>query len=85
MTNYYVYYRVHASRAPTLRKEIEDLLAAVERTCGIRGRWMRRRDDPATYLEIYEGVADDAAFEAMLERLSAGLGLDRRIERFICA
>ena len=45
---------------------------------------MRRRDDPSTCMEVYEGVTDDAAFEALLARESATLGLERRIERFVC-
>ena len=46
---------------------------------------MRRRDDPATYMEVYEGVGDEAAFEAVLEREGAKLGVARRLERFLCA
>lgn len=57
----------------------------VERACGVRGRWMRRRDDPTTYMEVYEAVADEAAFEAVLEREGAKLGVARRLERFLCA
>ena len=45
---------------------------------------MRRRDDPATYMEVYEDVGDQAAFEALLEREGAKLGMPRRLERFIC-
>ena len=51
----------------------------------MRGRWMRRRDDPTTYMEVYEGVADGKAFEALLEREGAKLGVPRRLERFVCA
>lgn len=57
----------------------------IETQCGVRGRWMRRRDDPATYMEVYEGVGDEAAFEALLEREGAKLGVPRRLERFLCA
>ena len=46
---------------------------------------MRRRDDPTTYMEVYEAVADEAAFEAVLEREGAKLGVARRLERFLCA
>ena len=34
---------------------------------------MRRRDDPTTYMEVFEGVKDEAAFEALLEREGAPL------------
>ena len=83
--NYYVYYKADPSRLTELRAAVEALFDAVEQACGVRGRWMRRRDDPTTYMEVYEGVADEAAFEALLERAGAGLGAQRRIERFTCA
>ena len=85
MTSYYVYYRVAPDRAAGLRKDIERLFGLIEASTGVRGRWMRRRDDPGTYMEIYENIADGAAFEALLEREAAGLGLERQVERFVCA
>lgn len=85
MTSYYVYYRVDAARLGTLRIEIEQLFDAIEIQCGVRGRWMRRRDEATTYMEIYEGVKDETAFEAVLEREAAKLGLERKTERFVCA
>ena len=83
--NYYVYYKVAPGRVDELRPRIEALFSLVEKRSGVRGRWMRRRDDPATYMEVYEGVADERAFEALIEREGAKLGLQRRLERFICA
>jgi hypothetical protein len=85
VTSYYVYYRVDAARLATVRKEIERMFAAIEQACGVRGRWMRRRDEAATYMEVYESVADEPAFEALLARESAALGLERHVERFVCA
>ncbi len=83
--NYYVYYKADPNRLTELRSAVEALFDTVEQACGVRGRWMRRRDDPMTYMEVYEGVADEAAFEALLERAGSGLGMQRRIERFVCA
>ena len=83
--NYYVYYKVAPERVDELRPRIEALFSLLEKRSGVRGRWMRRRDDPATYMEVYEGVADERAFEALIEREGAKLGLQRRLERFICA
>ncbi|HEX9182758.1 MAG TPA: DUF4936 family protein, partial [Burkholderiales bacterium] len=74
MTSYYIYYRVDASRLPGLRAEVEQLFGVVEHAVGVRGRWMRRRDKPDTYMEVYENVRDEAAFETLLEREAAGLG-----------
>ena len=73
------------ARLAELRSAVERLFALVERECGVRGRWMHRRDDPTTYMEVYEGVKDAARFEAVLARESAGLGLQRRTERFVSA
>jgi hypothetical protein len=84
-TNYYIYYKVDLSRLAELRERVQALFDLVDRQCGVRGRWMRRRDDPATYMEVYESVTDEAAFEALLEREGAKLGVPRRLERFLCA
>jgi hypothetical protein len=83
--NYYVYYKVKPEQAEALRPGVLDLFATIEKRCGVRGRWMRRRDDPGTFMEVYEGVRDEAGFEAVLERESAKLGLQRKLERFISA
>jgi len=85
VTSYYVYYRVQPERLPAVRGAVERLLGAVERATGVRGRWMRRRDKPDTYMEVYEDVRDEAAFEALLARETANLGLERHVERFVCA
>jgi hypothetical protein len=83
--NYYVYYKVAPERAGEIGLQIKRLLSAVEQQTGVRGRWMRRRDDPSTYMEVFEDVKDEAAFEALLEREGARLGLQRKVERFISA
>ena len=84
MTNFYVYYRIDAARLDALRSSVEDLFKVIERETGVRGRWMRRRDEPTTFMEVYEGVKDDRAFETLLEREAAKLGLERKMERFVC-
>ncbi|MBW8906178.1 MAG: DUF4936 family protein [Betaproteobacteria bacterium] len=83
--NYYIYYKVELARLAELRPAVQRLFALVERECGVRGRWMHRRDDPTTYMEVYEDVKDTARFEALLEREGAKLGIQRRLERFVCA
>lgn len=86
MTNYYVYYRIEAARLDAVRISVQELFKAIERETGVRGRWLRRRDEPTTFMEIYEDVQDDASFDALLEREGAKLGLERHIERFVaCA
>lgn len=81
--NYYVYYKVTPEQVTAVRGAVQALFAAVEKRCGVRGRWMHRRDDPSTYMEVYEDVKDEAAFEALLEREGAKLGVQRHAERFV--
>ena len=85
MTNYYVYYRIDAGRVDALELEIKRLFEKIQNQFGVRGRWMRRRDDPATCMEVYEGVKDEQAFESVLARESATLKLERKVERFVDA
>jgi hypothetical protein len=80
--NYYVYYRISPEQLGAARAAVQSLFAAVEKACGVRGRWMRRRDDPSTYMEVYEDVKDEAGFEELLYREGAKLGVPRVVEAF---
>jgi quinol monooxygenase YgiN len=80
--NYYVYYRIDPNRVRAARQAVHSLFSAVEKAFGVRGRWMRRRDDPSTYMEVYEDVRDEAAFEALIQREGAKLGVPRVVEAF---
>lgn len=81
--NYYVYYKMSEAQVRALSSSVEKLFETVKRETGVQGRWMRRRDDPSTYMEVYEGVRDEFGFEALLEREARGFGIERRIERFV--
>jgi hypothetical protein len=81
--NYYVYYKVPPERLAEITVAVQLLFQAVLLNFAVRGRWMRRRDDPTTYMEVYEGVRDEAGFERLLEREGALFGLPRKVERFI--
>ena len=83
--NYYVYYKLNAEQVAAARSLVNELFEKTKQQFGVHGRWMRRRDDPSTYMEVYEGVKDEAAFEALLEREGARLGVPRKLERFVAA
>jgi Domain of unknown function (DUF4936) len=85
VTHYYVYYKVSPEQVVELRGRVQAMLRTIESQCGVRGRWMHRRDDPSTYMEVYEDVKDAAAFDALLEREGAKLGVPRKLERFVDA
>jgi hypothetical protein len=83
--NYYVYYKLSPEQLVKARAAVQALFEAAQTECGVRGRWMHRRDDPSTYMEVYEDVKDEAAFEALLKRLGAQFGVARHVERFVNA
>jgi len=80
--NYYVYYKLNAEQVAAARSLVNELFEKTKQQFGVHGRWMRRRDDPATYMEVYEGVRDGAAFEALMQREAARFGVPRRLEIF---
>ncbi len=64
-THYYVWYRVDGD-VITARNAIDGILRDLAIQCGVKGRVLARRDDPRTWMEIYEQVRDTAAFELAL-------------------
>lgn len=92
-TSFYVYYKVDPARLGELRSAVRAMFQTLERECGVRGRWLHRRDDPATYMEVYDGVSDAAGFQRMLAYASERHGVSaclaaesmRRSEIFVQA
>ena len=80
--NYYVYYKLDAPRVELATAFVNELFKIVKKEFGVHGRWLRRRDDPSTYMEVYEGVTDGAAFEALMQLEGVKLGVPRRLEIF---
>jgi len=67
--NYYVYYRIPAGNAERARAAVASLQRELAGATGIGGQLLRRRDDETTWMEIYEGVEDEARFVATLAEL----------------
>ncbi|WP_332671889.1 DUF4936 family protein [Aromatoleum sp.] len=92
-THYFIYYRVR-SDATRARAKVRAMQASLATRTGVAGHLMERCGDDATWMEIYESVADPAAFEAALgieieaHKLAALIepGSTRHLERFVeCA
>ena len=87
----YVYYKVDPERLRDLRGIVDQLFSVVQRELGVQGRWQRRRDDPTTYMEVYQNVQDAPRLEALLARECERLRIDRclapgsarRVEPFV--
>ena len=80
--NYYVYYKLNAEQVARAASLVNELFEQIKQKFGVHGRWMRRRDDPSTYMEVYEGVRDGAAFEALMQSEASRFGVPRRLEIF---
>ena len=61
---YFIYYRV-AEPAPALIL-VRDIQTALKAAIGVEGRLLSKRNEPATWMEVYEGVTDFEAFERCL-------------------
>lgn len=74
--SYYVYYRVSQTSHAAARQAVATLFLKLRQSQGIVGRLARRRDDPHTWMEIYEGVSDTQAFGDALEQAARDCAID---------
>ena len=76
MTHAYIYYRIDPVQETMAAGRIDALLAAMTAYCAWPPRRLRGCDDPALWMEVYEGIADHAAFasalDAALRRIDCG-------------
>jgi hypothetical protein len=62
----YIYYHIDPAQAGLAAAQVDALLATLAAHCSQPPRRLNRCDDPTTWLEIYEGIADFAAFASAL-------------------
>lgn len=93
-THYYIYYPVRIGMEADLARSLYLIQDEIASQTGVKGRFLRRADDPWTFMEIYENVIDTGAFDAALadalQRHAFArfveAGQSRHIERFVaCA
>jgi hypothetical protein len=88
--SFYIYYRVDPKKAEACEPLIGELLAAVRGATGILGRLLRKHGEPNLWMEVYEGVPDEARFEWELAEIAGRLkiqdfllsGTTRHVECF---
>ena len=72
--SYYIYYRV--AQAGDAALAVGKLQSAIRDRSGVAGRVLKKRGEPAMWMEIYEGVSDGAQFEALLAGLVESLNFN---------
>lgn len=79
--HYFIYYRVRAELdRDDIQAGVRAMQAALARRTGVAGRVLYRAHEDATWMEIYEGVRDAAAFEVALAAEVAAHDLDALVE-----
>jgi hypothetical protein len=73
---YFVYYRVDPAKIGVAGERVTQLLDALAGWCGVRGRLLKKRDEPTLWMEVYEPVTDAARFEISLQRELERLDFD---------
>lgn len=64
----YLYYRLRpGADTRAAAAQVRAMQAGLALLSGVEGRLMRRADDPLTWMEIYEGICDRAAFMQALD------------------
>lgn len=87
----YVYYRIDLAQADRAAARIDALTQAMAPHCRQPPRRLSRCDDPATWMEVYEGIADFAGFARALNAAVAAVGCaeftrgERQLECFAAA
>jgi len=88
--SYYIYYRVDPARVAAAKARVQHLLDTVAQASGTTGRLLKKRAEPALWMEVYEHVSDEAKFEWELAQAVSELnateflqaGTDRHVECF---
>ena len=88
--SYYIYYKVAPQHAQACEARVLDLFSALKQSTSIAGRLFKKRSEPLLWMEVYDGVRDDAKFELELAQASTQLALGeclqegsaRRVECF---
>ena len=73
-THFYVWYTVRGDLREAVIA-VHSLLDAIQSRTGIAGRLLARRDEPSTWMEVYDQVDDAYAFGRVLDRLAVEHGV----------
>lgn len=73
----FVYYKVDLAQSDSALASIHAAMDDVTAATGLRGRLMRRTDDAATWMEVYDRVEDLARLEQAIDAAVAKHDLAR--------
>lgn len=79
-SHFYIWYPVRIGLEADLARTLFALQGDVAERTGVAGRFLRKADDPWTWMEIYENVRDADAFARVLEEAVERHGLARFVD-----
>ena len=79
-SHFYIWYPVRIGLEADLARTLYNLQSDVAERTGVAGRFLRKADDPWTWMEIYENVRDAGAFARVLEEAVERHGLARFVD-----
>ena len=75
MLHYYIYYRVQPQLSAAIESASQRIQLEIKTQLGIDARLLKKRDDPNLWLEIYENVPENSAFEDVLRMAEIASGI----------
>lgn len=78
--SYYIYYRVDAAQSEACAAAVQKLLGTMRDRAAVRGRVLKKRNEPLLWMEIYEPVTDAAKFEWELAEAVAASGINALLQ-----
>ena len=80
MTSIFIYYRVAARDWHETETLVRSMQARLACRTGIRGRLLKKQQEPGLWMEIYESVPQTAKFERHLAEVEAEFDIDMFLE-----
>lgn len=74
MRHYYIYYRIPVEQTAAIESALQRIQFEIMAQLGISGRLLKKRDDPNLWLEVYENVPENSAFEEVLQQAESQVG-----------
>jgi hypothetical protein len=78
--SYYIYYRVEPGRMAEAETAARRLLQRMQEVAGLAGTLKRKRGEEHLWMEIYDRVIDEAAFEWALAEAFEASGLRTHLQ-----
>jgi len=78
--HYYIYFRVNPEHAKACATKVREIMSAVRVATGVNGRVLKKRGEPDLWMEVYEGIEDEANFEWALAEAVSSANIEKLLQ-----